>query len=767
MPRLIVYDPMNRITATRYNATSQTNWVATGILSYDGMGRLTAMQQKFDSTTQSYTWQYDAASNITQETSSYPGENTDTYTVDNANQLTGANLTGESYSYDQNGNRTGGSVTGADNRLLFDGTYRYQYDKEGNRTARFVSSTGVLNSTASDITIYTWDYHNRLAMETHYSTYANYQSGSSNQIVAYTYDFAGRMIRRGLDDDGSAGSDAMTYTYTVYDGQNPYLQVSDATALNGSGTPSISQRDLYALAVDQILATDNGSGVVRWGLRDDEGTIRDEVNNSGVVQNHVKFDSFGKPISGTAPAADFLFGLNGMRYDPATKEYRTATVPYDPFTGRRLSEDDLGFGSGTTNLTAWADNNPMTVVDPSGEFGIQGSVYSRPVDYGPLMDPPHLILSGDEPGFSLDTTRNPLSYEDLSSQYTLPSWRADLFPRPQLFVQAPPDRFMPIAVNQNSDWPGLAEINEQRRYDEECYARGEYYAQIKKELDEFNRTGNVTASGPVEAFAKSVVFGAANVSRVVTEPLLIATDTATIAGTEVYNSQSGAQRVELPLFSMSYQSIEQRYAAGESYTSVAGSLAGQAVVNTWTLGAWGTVEGTANYLQTGSPQAMQTATGGQLMLTLAANSVPSSPALPAVLDPYAGSPMGTVPGGMYPPSSISTPYGAAVQDCWTASLQARSQVQAGAAVYKGGILGRSEAGGSQFLAAESPLNPGYAGRYGIPPQNAKFNFILKGTVRPGAPVITRPSPGIPPNPGGGVEGVVNPGDFIIDSFHMP
>jgi len=98
---------------------------------------------------------------------------------------------------------------------------------------------------------------------------------------------------------------------------------------------------------------------------------------------------------------------------------------------------------------------------------------------------------------------------------------------------------------------------------------------------------------------------------------------------------------------------------------------------------------------------------------------------------------------------------------------ALSQVENGATLYKGGVLGRSETGASQFLSLESPLNPGYAGRYGIPPQNANFEFILTGKVQPGASVITRPAPGIPPNPGGGIEAVTTPGSFRLDSFYMP
>jgi len=457
MSQLIVYDPVNRITSTRYNAMSQTNWVATGTLSY-GMGRLTAMQQLFGATTRSYTWQYDAASNITQETSSYPGENTDTYTLDNANQLTGANLTGESYSYDQNGNRTNnGYQTGVDNRLLFDGTYTYQYDKEGNRTARFVSSTGALDSTATDITVYAWDYENRLAMETHYSTYANYQSGSSNQIVTYTYDFAGRMIRRGLDDDGSAGSDAMTYTYTVYDGQNVYLVVTDPNALANPGSnnsAAVSQRDLYAQAVDQILATDDCSGMVAgvlWGLGDNQGTPRDVVKYDttqaeGVLVNHVQFDSFGAMIGNTNINAAFAFGEGGMRYDLSTKEYVTAGRRYDPSIGRFESADPIGFASGTTNLFAYCGNQPTVNTDPSGLCNL-GSVYNEPVGYlNGSSAPP--MGSTDWIGQGLDSATTQPQFRQFISEFA--SWRGSNGPSET--VEGMPFVPNPVLYNNGADF---------------------------------------------------------------------------------------------------------------------------------------------------------------------------------------------------------------------------------------------------------------------------------------------------------------------------
>jgi hypothetical protein len=118
-------------------------------------------------------------------------------------------------------------------------------------------------------------------------------------------------------------------------------------------------------------------------------------------------------------------------------------------------------------------------------------------------------------------------------------------------------------------------------------------------------------------------------------------------------------------------------------------------------------------------------------------------------------------------NNISTPYGIAPQEQSAAAIQKRVQIQQGLGVYKGGVLGKSETDLSQFLATEYPLNPGYASRYGIPPKNINFDFVLSGKVRTGAPIITRSAPGIPPNPGGGVEGVINPGDLQIEWFHMP
>jgi len=354
----------NQVQTVTLSGTSQ---VAVGTYGYDADGRLASLAYTQNSQPLktvgnvpiSYSLEEDAAGNITELVSA---DGTSNYTLDAANELNSASLTSENYLYDANGNRTENHyATGAGNRLLYDGAFYYQYDADGNRTARYESTTGALDSTAWNITIYAWDYRNRLVQETNYSSYSTYQAGTSTQVVTYTYDYAGWMIRRG---EGTSLT-SQSYVYTVYDGQNAYLQVSDQNHLaNGGASASISERYLYGQAVDQIFATDRGGGNVLWGLADYEGTIRDVLNSSGVAQNHIQFNSFGNPIN--APAVGFLFGLDGMRYDQQTNEYLTETERLDPATNQRLSQDPLGFASGTTNFTAYDGNNAVQNVDPSG-----------------------------------------------------------------------------------------------------------------------------------------------------------------------------------------------------------------------------------------------------------------------------------------------------------------------------------------------------------------------------------------------------------------
>ena len=178
------------------------------------------MQQSYGATpaTLSYTWQYDPAGNVVADSSP---DGSDTLGSDKADQLQSASLTAESYTYDQNGNRTGnGEIIGADNRLLFDGTYTYTYDKNGNRTAKFIDANhdGVPGPGDTNVTLYTWDPRNRLVDEVFEANY-----GTLTTMITYSSDYLDRQI--GYYE--WSGGEWQPGVYTVYDGQDAYLEVSD------------------------------------------------------------------------------------------------------------------------------------------------------------------------------------------------------------------------------------------------------------------------------------------------------------------------------------------------------------------------------------------------------------------------------------------------------------------------------------------------------------------------------------------------------------
>jgi RHS repeat-associated protein len=66
--------------------------------------------------------------------------------------------------------------------------------------------------------------------------------------------------------------------------------------------------------------------------------------------------------------------MQGQYDDGNTGLYYNTFRYYDADAGRFSSEDPIGLRGGL-NLYAYADNNPVTWADPTGEWGIAGAVY--------------------------------------------------------------------------------------------------------------------------------------------------------------------------------------------------------------------------------------------------------------------------------------------------------------------------------------------------------------------------------------------------------
>ena len=222
-------------------------------------------------------------------------------------------------------------VTGADNRLLSDGTYWYAYDAEGNRTAKFidVNADGILDAGDTDIAVYIWDARERLVEVTDYAVFG----GIATQIVDYLYDAENRWIGENIDSNGDGVIDHETRF--AYDGNQIVLQFEKdgPSAVTGA---DLSHRYLWQPnAVDQLMAderthVDNGNIVsdeVLWALTDQQGTVhdlakRDATTGITSVVDHIIRDSFGNVISESDPSQGSLIGYAGLPFDNGSGTYK-------------------------------------------------------------------------------------------------------------------------------------------------------------------------------------------------------------------------------------------------------------------------------------------------------------------------------------------------------------------------------------------------------------------------------------------------------------
>ena len=173
---------------------------------------------------------------------------------------------------------------------------------------------------------------------------------ASNQLVssaAYAYSSNQQRVRAELEG---------VVRHYIFDGPNPII------ALNAAG--QVIWRQLHVRDADRPLAMDVGGELI-WLLSDHIGSVREQVDNSGQVLASFSYDAFGRQLSGPAASLDDPVRYTGREFDlPGGVGYYRLRL-YDPAIGRFLSED---------SIEPWhyryAENNPLSLVDPSGAVAI-------------------------------------------------------------------------------------------------------------------------------------------------------------------------------------------------------------------------------------------------------------------------------------------------------------------------------------------------------------------------------------------------------------
>jgi RHS repeat-associated protein len=343
----ITYNDRNDVTELkRYSDVTGTTLVGSTVFAYDDARRVTGITHKngAGTTIDSFSYQFDNDDKVTQETSTLgPTRN---YTYDDSDQLTGDGAS--TWSYDLNGNRTNtGYNTDTGNRLTTDGTWNYTYDDEGNVTVKE-------DATTSETWTFTYNQLNQLTKAEHQPT----SSDPVDKRIEFKYDVFGNRIEKSYDADGD-GSGTATLTRFAYEGANAWADLDSAN--------NLQKRRLYLDGVDALFARLGSSGNPDWYLTDRLGSVRDIMNNSDSIIDHIDYDAFGVVTNETSPSNGDRYKFTGREYDSELHNlayYRARYYRFD--VGLWQSEDPIRFGAGDSNLYRYVSNNATNATDPTG-----------------------------------------------------------------------------------------------------------------------------------------------------------------------------------------------------------------------------------------------------------------------------------------------------------------------------------------------------------------------------------------------------------------
>ena len=281
-----------------------------------------------------------------------------TYGYDRANRLLRETRTGGvavtnfdiAYAYDKNNNRTGVTRNGAysaytraaNDRLLSGDSYTFAgYDNDGNPGNITFPNGSALGLTYND--------RNQLRQ-------LNYSTGGTNTLF---YNGDGKRVERN-DNTGT--------TRYVYDlGGNVIAETNAARTVTRCHTPGMAITEANGA---RYYYRENalGSQVMLTGAVNEAPGAGDNGNQITATE----YDGYGSEYALSQPSPkqrNFRFaGKHGYVTDLQSGMQLLGARYYLPALGRFLTQDPIGHQGGL-NLYAYADNNPLSNVDPDGLQG--------------------------------------------------------------------------------------------------------------------------------------------------------------------------------------------------------------------------------------------------------------------------------------------------------------------------------------------------------------------------------------------------------------
>ncbi|MBI2390262.1 MAG: hypothetical protein HYV09_11795 [Deltaproteobacteria bacterium] len=264
------------------------------------------------------------------------------------NEGPGSVVATRNYSYDINGNRDvpvgggTGNTYDAQDRLVSDPANTFVHDRDGRLVRNWWNDFS-----------HTYDADGQLIgwRTLDWSTWVE-------RTVTYRYDALGRRVLR--EESGVSGSIAYVYEDG---GLLPIAEYRGGTLVSRfvfASRPNVPDLVLQGGKVYRIFADHLGSPRVVVDTATGAVVQRTDYNEWGVVVGEYVAPGF----------APVPFGFAGGLYDRTTKYVHFGAREYDPARGRWLTKEPMGFAGGATNFYAYAGNDPVNRLDPTGLYSV-------------------------------------------------------------------------------------------------------------------------------------------------------------------------------------------------------------------------------------------------------------------------------------------------------------------------------------------------------------------------------------------------------------
>jgi len=242
-----------------------------------------------------------------------------------------------------------------------DSVWRYEYDTNGNRKTATAIATGATRT-------YTWDVDNRLTR----------MDENGVTLAAFAYDYAGQRVKK------VAGNVTTLYIGKHYECKN-----------------GVCDKFIFANG-ERVALRPVGSAEVYYYLSDHLGSTTVFTDRNGAPLQDLAYFPYGS-IRVSTGSVDVHHKFTGQEFDEEIGLHYYGARYYDPALAHFISPDTIEpdrANPQTLNRYAYALNNPVKYIDPTGHFAVLPFI---PIIWGAI----EAGLSAYDVYSTIETFRNP------------------------------------------------------------------------------------------------------------------------------------------------------------------------------------------------------------------------------------------------------------------------------------------------------------------------------------------------------------------------